>query len=173
MTGLIAMTLLSEQLHLPDLMEIEFLQLGRNTWGIIAIAIVGPIVEELVFREAVIGALLRHRVHRWQAILISAAIFGIVHFNPAQIPFAFVMGIILGIIYVKMGNIVMTSFLHIVNNSLAVTEMNLLGDKADSFNYTQALGGTIAIWMYIILSSVLCYVFITQFWNKYHRKHTR
>ncbi|MBR1789935.1 MAG: CPBP family intramembrane metalloprotease [Bacteroidaceae bacterium] len=172
LTGIIAMDLLSEQLRLTDLMKIEFLELGRNPWGIIAIALVAPIVEELVFREAIIGSLLRHRVHRWQAILISAVLFGLVHFNPAQIPFAFVMGLILGVIYVKMGNIVMTSLLHIINNMLAVVEMNVLGDKADSFSYTSALGGTIAVWMYIILSSVLCYVFLTQFWIKYHRKHT-
>ena len=172
LAGIIGMSLLSEQMHLPDLKKIEFLELGRNPWGIVAIAVVAPIVEELVFREAVIGSLLRHRVHRWQAVLISAVLFAVVHFNPVQIPFAFVMGLIFGIIYVKMGNIVMTSFLHIINNSLAVVEMNVLGEKADSFSYTSALGGTIAVWMYIIVSSVLCYVFLTQFWIKYHRKHT-
>lgn len=169
--GIIATDLLSEQLALPNLMKMEFLELAKNFWGILAICIVGPIVEELVFRESIIHYLLKHRTHRWAAILFSAVAFGLIHLNPAQVPFAVIMGIILGIIYVKTGNIVLTSIIHIFNNTLAVIEMNLLGDKAEEITYADLLGGTAVCWVYIVVCTIMCVLFMRQFWKQYHRKH--
>ena len=165
------MNLLGEQLELPDMMKEEFNEMAQSLWGIIAIVLVGPIVEELVFREAIIASLLRHRIHRKHAILISALAFGIIHINPAQMVFAFAMGIILGAIYAKTGNIVITSLIHIVNNSLAIIEMKLLGERIDEIDYSSILGGTIVTWGYIFVSIILCIIFLSQFWQKYHRQH--
>lgn len=171
MLGIIATVLLSEQFNLPDMMKEEFGEMAKSVWGIIAISFVGPIVEELVFREAIIRSLLHHHVHRWQAILISALAFGLIHINPAQIPFAFAMGVILAIIYVKTRSILITSFVHILNNSLAIIEINLLGEHIDELSYSEILGGNLITWAYILVCTALCVIFLMQFWNKYHRKH--
>ena len=170
-SGIIATDLLSEQLTLPNLMEMEFRGLSHSIWGIMAICIIGPIVEELVFREGIAGYLVRHRAHRWTAIFFSAIAFSIIHLNPAQMPFAFIMGIILGIIYVKMGSIVLTSIIHILNNSLAVLEMNLLGDRAEEITYADLLGGTTVVYAYIVVCTILSILFLRQFWLQYHRDH--
>lgn len=169
--GIFSMGLLMEQIGLPDLMKGEMRAMAYNIWGIIAIALIGPITEELIFREAIIGSLLRHRVHRWQAILISATLFGLIHINPAQVPFAIAMGVILGIIYTKMGNIVLTSIIHIFNNTLAVIEIRLLGEHFDEFSYCEVLGGKLMTWGYLVTSAMLCIIFLSQFWEKYHRSH--
>ncbi len=169
-SGILAMDLISEQINLPDLMKIEFRELATNPWGILAVAVVGPIVEELVFREGIIRYLLRHGEHRKYAVLFSAVMFGLIHLNPAQIPFAVVMGIILGVIYVKSGSIILTSLIHILNNSAALAEMRLTDGMPEEFKYTEALGGTLLVWLYIIALCILCYIFLKAFCTKYRKK---
>lgn len=170
-SAIFAMDLLSEQINLPDLMELEFKELATNPWGILAIAVVGPIVEELVFREGIIRYLVRHGEHRKYAVLFSAVMFGLIHFNPAQVPFAIIMGIILGIIYVKSGSILLTSLIHILNNTAALIEMRLTeGTINEAHKLTEALGGPILAWIYIIVFSALSFVFMKTFCSKYRKK---
>jgi membrane protease YdiL (CAAX protease family) len=150
---------------------LEFKELATNPWGILAIAIVGPIVEEIVFREGIIRYLLRHGEHRKYAVLFSAVVFGLIHFNPAQIPFAIITGIILGIIYVKSGSIIITSLIHILNNTAALIEMRLTdGTINEDHKFTEALGGPMLTWIYIIVFSSLCIVFMKTFISNYRKK---
>ena len=47
-----------------------------------------PLVEELLFRGAIEGHFLQTGKRPGMAILLSALIFGLIHVNPAQVPFA-------------------------------------------------------------------------------------
>lgn len=154
--GIFACGLLSEQLNLEDLLEDQFLEMGLMPLGIFTLAILGPIVEELTFREAFQGTLLRGGCKAWVAMVVSAACFGLVHMNPAQIPFAFLMGLILSYVYQKTGNIFVTSIIHILNNSLAVVQMNVLGDAAKDFSMTEWVGGPLMAWGAIVVGCVMC-----------------
>ena len=167
--GIFAIDLISEKLELPDLMQMEFIGLANNPWGILAIAVIGPIVEELVFRAGVLGYLVRNEMKSWQAILISAIVFGLIHFNPAQIPAAALIGVLLGIVYVKSHSIVLTSIIHIINNSLAVFEMRKFGDTLADFSLTKVMGGQLTL-LFIVTCSLLCYVFLSEYVRKYHRR---
>lgn len=166
--GIFAIDLISEILNLPDLMQMEFLGLANNPLGILAIAVVGPIVEELVFRAGVLGYLVRNEMNSWTAIIISAILFGIIHFNPAQIPAAILIGILLGILYVKSHSIVLTSIVHIINNGLAVFEMRKFGDTIADFRLTEVMGNGLTL-LFIVVSLLLCYVFMSEYIRKYHR----
>ncbi|MBQ6051009.1 MAG: CPBP family intramembrane metalloprotease [Bacteroidaceae bacterium] len=163
--GIFATDLISEQLNLPNLMEEQFLNLAHNFWGILSVAVVGPVVEELVFREGILGHMLRKGVEPWTAMIVSAILFGAIHMNPAQIPFAAIMGLLLAIIYYKTGNIVITSLIHIFNNSLAVVEMNLLGEEAKTFSYTEGMGGKFVAGVAIIVGIALCIILLQKFWK--------
>lgn len=163
--GIFATDLISEQLNLPNLMEEQFLNLAHNFWGILGVAVVGPVVEELVFREGILGHMLRKGVEPWTAMIVSAILFGAIHMNPAQIPFAAIMGLLLAIIYYKTGNIVITSLIHIFNNSLAVLEMNLLGEEAKNFSYTEGMGGKFVAGVAIIVGIALCIILLQKFWK--------
>ena len=170
--GIIAANLLNEKLNLPNLIEAEMSEMCHTFLGVLAIAVIGPIIEEIVFREGIIGYMIRRGQHRWVAILFSAIMFGIIHLNPAQIPFAFIMGIILGVVYVRSHSIVLTSIIHILNNTIAVIEILALGDRANDISYAELLGGPGIAWGYIIICSALCALFLREFWRQYHRKYS-
>ena len=170
-TGIFAVDLLGEKANLPDLMGDEFLSMSHNVLGILALAVVGPIVEELVFREAVQGYMHRNGVDPWMAIMISSLCFGIIHFNPAQVPFAFCIGLILGMIYYKTGSVVLTSLVHVFNNSMAVLEMRLLGEDIKTFSYEQALGGPLASYIYIAISAAVSVCLLRYYWKNASTKN--
>lgn len=165
--GIFYTDVVSEFFDLPNDMEDVFLNMSNTLMGALAIGVIGPVVEELIFREAILGYMMKSDVNKWVAIIASALVFGIIHANLAQIPFAIVIGIIFGIIYYKTGNIVITSILHIVNNSFAVWTMYSMGEDAKDVSLTEWLGGTgIAVGILIPLS-VVCFWMLRYFWLSY------
>lgn len=87
----------------------------------IQVIIIGPIIEELIFRKILLGKLLEKFSNRpIKAIVYSALIFGIVHLNIIQGVAAFGGGIILGLIYYYTKSIKSTIFAHILNNFLII-----------------------------------------------------
>ncbi len=156
-SGAFAGDLLVEITNMPNFIEDTMMeQLSYSFWGILTVAIVGPIAEELVFREGVCGYLARNGAKPWKAIWVSAVLFGIIHMNPAQVVVAMIIGIILGVIYIKTGNVVLTSIIHILNNSIALIQMNVMGEKAKDFSMVEWVGGnTIAI-ICIVVGLALC-----------------
>jgi membrane protease YdiL (CAAX protease family) len=83
----------------------------------IRMTLVAGIFEELLFRGAVLGNL--RRFGDKTAILVSAFLFAIFHGNLIQAPFAFVLGLYLGYVACKTGNIVYPIFIHATNNGIA------------------------------------------------------
>lgn len=111
---------LSDQLKwLPDIMEQSF-DILRSGWGgLIAIAVVGPVFEELLFRGAITKILLK-QYNPTVAVLISALFFGVFHINPAQIIPAFLLGILLAWTYVRTQSLIPCMLMHILNNTMAL-----------------------------------------------------
>ena len=127
--GMIFINLCSEFIGLPDMMQDTFRAMSRNVFGIISIAIMAPLVEELLFRGAIQGHLQRKGMKPLYAILIASAVFGIVHMNPIQIPFAFAIGLIFGWLYYRTGSVVPGMIGHFINNSIATIQMALLSKE--------------------------------------------
>lgn len=121
--GMVFINLCSEFLNLPDLMQDTFRAMSRNVFGILSITIMAPLVEELLFRGAIQGHLLRKGMKPVYAILIASAVFGIIHMNPVQIPFAFAIGMIFGWLYYRTGSVVPGMIGHFINNSIATIQM--------------------------------------------------
>ena len=110
---------------LPDWSDGKLLQLLGSRWGYLVICILAPLVEELVFRGAILKALLQGCQSHWFAIAISALIFAIVHFNPIQMPHAFLMGLLLGWMYYRTHSVIPGILVHWVNNTVAYVMYNL------------------------------------------------
>lgn len=167
--GIVSINILSEQMQLPNIMEDQFIELSSSVVGALSIAVIAPVVEELVFRESITGYLLRNGCKPWIAILSSSLIFGIIHLNPAQIPFATIIGIILGILYWKTGNVILCTIVHIANNSQAVIEMDIMGEASKDYTITEALEGEGAAWGYTIGTLTLCIICMWVFCRYYKR----
>lgn len=86
---------------------------------IILVSIVAPIFEEIIFRGIILEQLDR-RYGMIKAIIVSSLLFGIVHLNIHQGVNAFFIGIVAGFIYIKTNSLLLSMFLHFVNNSLAI-----------------------------------------------------
>lgn len=114
---------LSELANLPDWLKTQFTGMSQQLPGIISIAIMAPLVEELLFRGAILNHLRQQGFSPYKSILISAVIFGLIHLNPAQMLFAFLMGIAFGWITWRTGSLIPAIIGHTVNNSLGVAEM--------------------------------------------------
>ena len=138
--GMFFINLCSEFLGLPDLMQDTFLAMSRNIFGIISITIMAPLVEELLFRGAIQGYMLRKGMKPLHAILIASAIFGIVHMNPIQIPFAFAIGLIFGWLYYRTGSVVPGIIGHFINNSIACLQMATLTEEEFNTKTIEWLG---------------------------------
>lgn len=90
-------------------------------------ALLGPIVEELIFRGTLLKKL---RVYGDKtAIIYTSVAFGLFHCNIAQIPFAIVCGLILGYAVVKTNNIIYSIILHIILNSMSVILVVLMSNE--------------------------------------------
>ncbi len=93
--------------------------LVHSSWGFVAIALFAPLSEEVVFRGAVIPALMEWKKSSvWMAIFISAVFFAVVHLNPAQMPHAILVGMILGWLFVRTRSIIPGLVLHCINNGM-------------------------------------------------------
>lgn len=114
--------------ELPNMLGDEFDMLLRNPLGYFVIGLMAPFVEELVFRGAILRSLLQWAKNRWVAIVVSALLFALIHANPAQMPHAFIIGILLGWMYYRTGSIIPGVIYHWVNNSIAFIMYNMMPD---------------------------------------------
>ncbi|UTR05696.1 CPBP family intramembrane metalloprotease [Alkalihalobacillus sp. LMS6] len=94
---------------------------------IIVIAVIGPIIEELVFRKAIFGWLYV-RTNFWIAGLISSVIFAVIHFDFQHILIYGAMGFAFAFLYVKTKRIIVPIIAHIALNSFVVIVQVLLID---------------------------------------------
>ncbi len=82
--------------------------------SIIAIAVFPALLEEFLFRGAIMGSLMKFG--KPFAIFTSAILFGLMHGNLVQIPFAFLVGLVLGFAVVETNSIWTGVLIHFLNN---------------------------------------------------------
>ena len=98
----------------PSFMDTSVTSLLCNLF---ALAVLPAVLEELAFRHTILR-LLRPYGDGF-AVLISALLFGLVHGNVTQVPFATIGGLALGWLYVKSDNLMLPITVHFANNALA------------------------------------------------------
>jgi membrane protease YdiL (CAAX protease family) len=125
----------------PDWLNDIFLRLaGHDTslWGsILALVIVAPMTEELLFRGLFLrGFLSRYTPHK--AVLVSGILFGLFHLNPWQFVHTTVIGILLGWWFFKTRSLIPCLFGHALNNSLLFIYRDILNLHISG--YTTGMG---------------------------------
>lgn len=122
-----ALNFITEICKVPDLLQSQFEGLMTNPLGILAVCIIGPVAEEVIFRRGIMGSLMESDKWRKYALVISAAVFGIIHFNPIQVVCAFAMGLFLGWLYQRTHSIVLPIICHILNNTVSTVVTIITG----------------------------------------------
>lgn len=111
--------------ELPNLVEGEFDMIMKDRMGYFVVGLLAPLAEEMVFRGAILRSLLRWKSNPWMGIVISAILFAVIHMNPAQMPHAFLIGLLLGWMYWRTDSIVPGVVYHWVNNTVAYILYNI------------------------------------------------
>ena len=115
---------------------------------ILSTAVTPALVEEFAMRGIVMGSLRKYG--DGFAIIISAILFGLMHCNFMQIPFAFLVGLALAYAVIKTSSIWTGIIIHFINNLLSVF-LDMLFRNIESVNIQSA---TTAIYFVVCL---LCF----------------
>ena len=116
----IPMTALENFMDLPDQLEQDFVNLAHNPIGILTLCIIAPIAEEYLFRGLMMRKMLRWNISPWYAIIASSIMFGLIHLNPAQIPGAIILGIVMAWMCYRTRSLIPGIIIHITNNTLCL-----------------------------------------------------
>ena len=93
--------------------------IGSGTlMGVVAVALVAPVVEEVIFRGLIMTRLSRV-MPGWLAIVLSAAVFGACHGELVWFCYAFVLGVVFARIDLQAGSIWPSILAHIAFNSIS------------------------------------------------------
>lgn len=146
------------KIELPADYEKLFSGIMGSDLGYMAVGVLAPIAEEIVFRGAILRRLadaMGHR-RRWVAITLTALLFGIVHNNMAQGLNAFIIGLMLGWMYVRTGSIVPGIVFHWANNSIAFLLYRSMPQCSD-MTITEYFHGDMKYIAILIVSSLLIF----------------
>jgi membrane protease YdiL (CAAX protease family) len=91
---------------------------GAKVIGFLAIVVIGPIVEEMLFRGYLQTALSK-RMKPWLAIVVASCAFAAIHLQPAAFPMLALVGGVFGFLYYRTGSLRVSMVLHMLNNGLA------------------------------------------------------
>jgi|GEM_PF-3528950 len=142
----------------PSMMENTPISFVLNLF---VMAVLPAILEELVFRGCVLRVLRPYG--DLYAIVISAVLFGLMHGNLRQIPFATIVGFVLGYLYVVTGNIWMPILVHFTNNAISVVSEYL------SFSLTEEQSSNMyvsVILQLIVVGIVAVALLFGCFWRR-------
>jgi len=110
---------------IPDYINVAFQELSVSPIILLlSVAVVAPIYEEIVFRGILLKGM-ANKLNPAVALVVSALLFALVHLNIPQGINAFLLGLVIGFIYLKTGSIYLSIFAHFVNNLLALSVSSL------------------------------------------------
>ncbi len=135
------------------LSEGEGSSVGRGIWACVTALVAAPILEELLCRGVVLESVRRNWGSK-VAVLVSALFFGLIHVEPATMVVAMVVGVILGVLYLRTSSLYSVIIIHSINNAAALALIYVgMGDES---LYEVAGGGT----AYYIIYAVAALLFV-------------
>ena len=105
-----------------------------QTFGIgvalLAVAVLIPIGEELIFRSILLDVFARH-LKFWVANLLQSLLFAALHADPARLVFYTVMGLLSGRMRRASGGLLSSILYHSANNAIALLLLSAIGTLGD------------------------------------------
>ncbi len=100
---------------MPQMMVDTPLSLVLN---LLTLAVLPALLEEMVFRGYILQTLRPYGDRT--ALLVSSLLFALMHGNVLQIPFALIVGLVLGYVVIQTNNIWLAVCIHFANNAMSV-----------------------------------------------------
>jgi len=148
-----SLTFWVSRISLPDFINGAFEELTVSPiLLILSAAVVAPIYEEIIFRGILLKGMSK-KINPTIALVVSALFFAVSHLNIQQGINAFLLGLVIGFIYLTTDSIYLSIFAHFINNLLALSfssRIALIGGK-----YALAIHGMLFI-LGVILLVVAC-----------------
>jgi membrane protease YdiL (CAAX protease family) len=95
---------------------------------ILVVAVIGPILEEIIFRMIIFGSLYK-RFNFWIAAVISSVFFAAVHLDFEHLLVYTFMGVVFAFLYVKTKRIIVPIMAHVALNSFVMLVQVVYGDR--------------------------------------------
>lgn len=113
----------------------ETLYSGGVLLELLTVGILGPVCEELIFRGLMFQRLCGY-VKPVIAVLVSALMFGVYHGNIVQGVYAFVLGTVMALCYLRFQTLWAPIVIHVVANitSVCITEISIIGEALEKTN---------------------------------------
>ena len=141
--------------------------------NLIAVSVIVPFAEELVFRAIVFGEL-RKKLHPVTAVILSSAIFGVMHGNGLHIVYAFVCGLMICLTYWFCDSIWASYIVHALFNFFGsgifvFMQSGILGDATPM---VRSLDNVLFFAEYMfMLPSLACIVFLGMIYRQNLKKN--
>lgn len=133
------------------------------------VAVIAPIIEELIFRGIIMHGLMRN-YSRFTAVFVSALLFALFHLNPWQFPATFVLGLMLGILMMRTRNIFLCILGHSLNNGMVLLSLTFR-PEIQKISFLQPGNPNLLITSGIAITIGLILIFIlTRVRNVKHNK---
>lgn len=107
--------------YTPRSVSIDIPNFGIYLVYVLISCIAPAICEELLFRGVILSGL--KEKGEFFAIIVSAVIFSLMHGSPDQTVHQFIIGLVLGYIFIRTGNLWLGIIIHFFNNFIAITEV--------------------------------------------------
>jgi len=138
---------------LNDLLKPE--SLGGFILLFVAVAILAPLGEELLFRGFLQQFLEKHWKDVTRAVLITAFLFSMIHMNPYWFLQIYLLGVLLGFLSWKTNSVIPSLILHGLNNTMAM----LISFSESNDNSFYLWHGHVAPWIILIAITITVYSF--------------
>lgn len=131
-----------------------FAQLAKSSYlALFNLIIISPIFEEILFRGMIFNSL-KKNIDIVVAIVLQAFIFSVVHGNIIQFIYAFLGGIIYGIIYFKTNSLVAPMLMHIIGNFVGIIGINFVSNNLHNYIWI--------IYCISIMTAIISFIWIMR-----------
>jgi len=148
----------------------NFDSIGDLLIGLVVIALLPAVGEELVFRGMIQNEFFRGTRNAHFAIWISAIIFSAIHLQFYGFIPRVLLGALFGYLYYWSGNLLIPMFAHFFNNAFGVIMIYLNHKKITDFDVED---NTAAPIQYVILNIILTVGLLYYIWKHYNNEPRR
>lgn len=138
--------------------------------GLLLFALIPAICEEFLFRGLILNGLRKYGM--WTSVLTSAAFFGIMHMSLLQLPYTFLLGVVLGFVVYFTRNLTLSILMHFINNATVLIIGFITAGTEAKFVWYDILIGVAGLALFVVMLYFVCKFMKAKFFGKtYETEH--